>query len=416
MKVKVWKILTLLLIAVFAFTTIKAVSATGTIQPSSIISGVGGGYIVYDSGKNEIFSQQSSGIAVVSDSDNSIITTINPGAENGYGHELVYDSGMGEIFESSGGQYDTVPPIVTIISDSNNSVLGNANLETSLYGLTLPLGLAYDSSKGEIFICDSGYDATTGYAYNGGVIVVSDSNNTAITKISIPDAQEAVYDSSKGEIFVASSSGNVSVISDSTNAVVATVTAGNYPYGMAYDSAKGEVFVFNEDSGTVSVISDSSNSVVATITGIAVQNVTPTSIAYDPAKGEIFASNAIISDSTNTVIAGIPPYSYPDNGGNVAQNLGDVAYDTGKGEMFASGLILGMGVFSDSSSPSTSPSTTSTSTTTSTSSAASTPKVPEFSSAALISVATAIVVVTICTVALTTRRRKASQDKINETA
>ena len=111
---------------------------------------------------------------------------------------------MGEISESSGGQYDTVPPIVTIISDSNNSVLGNANLETSLYGLTLPLGLAYDSSKGEIFICDSGYDATTGYAYNGGVIVVSDSNNTAITKISIPDAQEAVYDSSKGEIFVAS--------------------------------------------------------------------------------------------------------------------------------------------------------------------------------------------------------------------
>ena len=215
---------------------------------------------------------------------------------------------------------------------------------------------------------------------------------------------------------MASSSGNVSVISDSTNAVVATVTAGNFPYGMAYDSAKGEVFVFNEDSGTVSVISDSSNSVVATITGIAVQNVTPTSIAYDPAKGEIFASNAIISDSTNTVIAGIPPYSYPDNGGNVAQNLGDVAYDTGKGEMFASGLILGMGVFSDSSSPSTSPSTTSTSTTTSTSSATSTPKVPEFSSAALISVATAIVVVTICTVALTTRRRKASQDKINETA
>ena len=93
---------------------------------------------------------------------------------------------MGEIFESSGGQYDTVPPIVNVISDSNNTVLGTANLETSLYGLTLPLGMAYDSGKGEIFICDSGYDATTGYTYNSGVLVMSDSNNTAITKISIP--------------------------------------------------------------------------------------------------------------------------------------------------------------------------------------------------------------------------------------
>ena len=96
--------------------------------------------------------------------------------------------------------------------------------------------------------------------------------------------------------------------------------------------------MFNEGSGTISVISDSSNSVVATITGIAVQTVTPTSIAYDPAKGEIFASNATISDSTNTVIAGIPPYSYPGNGGYLAQYFGDVAYDSGKGEMFASGL------------------------------------------------------------------------------
>jgi YVTN family beta-propeller protein len=406
MKVKVWKILTLLLIAVFALTTIKAVFATGTLQPSFTIPGVGGGYVVYDSGKNELFAEQAlGGIAVVSDSDNSLVTTINTGAENGYGHELVYDSGMNEIFESSGGQYDTVPPTVNVISDSSNTVLGTANLETSLYDVRLPLGMAYDSAKGEIFICDLGLDETTRYSYGGGVLVVSDTNNTAITEIYVPSPQEAVYDSNKGEIFATSGSDNVSVISDSTNTVIATITVGNDPYGLAYDSTKGEVFVFNEADGTISVISDNSNSVVATIKGIAAQTVTPISIAYDPAKGEIFASNVTISDSTNTVVAGIPNYSYPDNGGNVAQNFGDVAYDSGKGEMFASGLILGMGVFSDSSSPSTSPSTTSTST------ATSTPKVPEFSSAALISVAAATVAVTLCTVALTAQRRKASQIK-----
>ena len=121
-----------------------------------------------------------------------------------------------------------------------------------------------------------------------------------------------------------------------------------FPLALAYDSSKGEVFVFN-GGGTVSVISDTTNAVVATVTGLAssdsLSSLYPITIAYDSGKGEIFASNATISDSTNAVVAGPPPYTYPQNGGSVAQNFGDVAYDSGKGEMFASGLILGIGVF-----------------------------------------------------------------------
>ena len=59
---------------------------------------------------------------------------------------------------------------------------------------------------------------------------------------------------------------SVSVISDSTNAVVATVTVGINPESVAYDSGKGEIFVANDGSNTVSVISDSTNAVVATVT------------------------------------------------------------------------------------------------------------------------------------------------------
>jgi YVTN family beta-propeller protein len=74
------------------------------------------------------------------------------------------------------------------------------------------------------------------------------------------------YDSAKGEVFVSNSNGNTtSVISDSSNAVVATVAVGSTSYGIAYDSAKGEVFVGNSGSNTVFVISDSSNAVVATV-------------------------------------------------------------------------------------------------------------------------------------------------------
>ncbi len=75
-----------------------------------------------------------------------------------------------------------------------------------------------------------------------------------------------VYDSGKDEIFVTNSGENtVSVISDTTNTVVATVVVGANPFGLAYDSNRGEIFVANYGSGTVSVISDSNNTVVATV-------------------------------------------------------------------------------------------------------------------------------------------------------
>ena len=52
-----------------------------------------------------------------------------------------------------------------------------------------------------------------------------------------------------------------------TNAqtVSATVNVGVEPYGVAYDSSKGEVFVVDEASYAVSVISDNTNTIVANI-------------------------------------------------------------------------------------------------------------------------------------------------------
>ena len=76
------------------------------------------------------------------------------------------------------------------------------------------------------------------------------------------------YDSAKGEVFVANDGSNsVSVISDTTNSVVATVSyVGSNPFGVTYDSGKGEVFVANSGSNNVSVINDSNNAKSATFT------------------------------------------------------------------------------------------------------------------------------------------------------
>src|SRR2546425_12707641 len=69
--------------------------------------------------------------------------------------------------------------------------------------------------------------------------------------------------------------------------VVATVPVGSVPEGVAYDSARGEVFVTNLVDGTVSVISDSTNAVVATVR----VGSSPIGAAYDSARGEVFVAN-----------------------------------------------------------------------------------------------------------------------------
>src|SRR5207245_6563531 len=96
------------------------------------------------------------------------------------------------------------------------------------------------------------------------------------------------YDGAKGEVFVANQgSNNVSVISDAKNAVVANVLVGSYPAGVAYDGVKGEVFVTNAGSDDVSVISDATNAVVASVP----VGSGPIGVAYDGGKGEVFVAD-----------------------------------------------------------------------------------------------------------------------------
>ena len=122
--------------------------------------------------------------------------------------------------------------------------------------------------------------------------------------------------------------GTVSVISDTTNTVVATLkaSAGGASFGIAYDSGKGELFVSNEIADTISVISDKTDTVVATMP----VGITPAEVAYDPSNGEVFVANGIndtvsvISDATNTVVATVSVGSFPFG----------VAYDSFRGEVF----------------------------------------------------------------------------------
>ena len=73
----------------------------------------------------------------------------------------------------------------------------------------------------------------------------------------------------------------------SGTAVNSTIKVGTNPDGVAYDSGKGEIFVINAGSNNVSVISDSTDTVVANVT----VKANPSCVAYDFGMGEIFVTN-----------------------------------------------------------------------------------------------------------------------------
>jgi YVTN family beta-propeller protein len=336
--------------------------------------------LAYDSATGQVWVADfsSPAVAAISDATNAVAATVEvPGLNNAGFHEspspqfVAYDSAKGELFVSN-----LYGNCITVISDATDSVvttidLGNDTLNNGIGGY--PVELAYDSVKGEIFVANQGatsivgqYDASAGF-----VSVISDSTNAVVATIPLGDFPSAIaYDPAKGEVFVAedgatpsnvsasnTAHGQISVISDSTNTVVANVTVGPFPDGIAYDSAKAEIYVGSSGSttiaGSVSVISDSTNAVVATVPLDGAG-----AIAFDSVKGELYVvtpstnSTTIVSDSTNSVV------------GTKAAGPGPfwIAYDSAKGELFISNPAADtVTVLSDASATSTSATTTSSS-------------------------------------------------------
>jgi len=411
MKVKIWKLLGLLSIVIFMLSiagSVHAASLTTTI--ATHVTPVG---VVYDPAMHEIFvsNYDSGDIQVISDSTNTQIADITAlGQYAGPPYNLAYDSAKGEIWVAdASGAY--------AISDSTNQVVANVTTNAPSSWGTLTQAV-YDQNTGEVFISYSDFTgASTPY-----IQVISDSSNTVIANIT-QAVTGIVDDSAKSEIFApqyldssGSISGNVYVISAKTNTITNTIPIGGIPGLEAYDSGKGEIFVANQVynssaqnsySSVIEVISDGTNKVTTTIDLPA--SVSPGPMAYNPNKGEIYindgASVAIISDKTNKVVGTV-------NTNGVGSSSGGIAYDSGTSTIYAvnnpgstSGSMGSLAVISDPSSGS-SPTSSASPSPGSSASTSSTPKVPEFSNVGLISVAAAIVIVTLCTIALTTRSRK----------
>ncbi|MGA3111476.1 MAG: carboxypeptidase regulatory-like domain-containing protein [Candidatus Bathyarchaeia archaeon] len=305
MKAKVMKLFVLLFIAIFILTTVNMVNALGVT--ATIPVGKAPANLAYDSGKGEIFvtNGQDNTTSVISDNTNTVIANIPVG---GYPYGVAYDPAKGEVFVVN--LWDNN---VMVISDTTNTILATIPVGQS------PYNIAYDSAKGELFVTNS---------YDGTVSVISDSTNTVVATIPVGvEPFSLAYDSGKGEIFAVnfetdSKNYSLSVISDSTNEVVATLPLPGYPSFVVYDPAKGEIFVPTGVGGgsgvstAVTVISDRTNAVVATISDLN-DEVQVEGLAYDSSRGEIFVvlhqNNKVeaISDSTNKVVETITVGSLP---------------------------------------------------------------------------------------------------------
>jgi DNA-binding beta-propeller fold protein YncE len=321
-KGKIWKLLGLLLIMIFTFSTAASVHASSLITTITLHNGPVG--VAYDPSTHEVFvaNAVSGDIQVFSDSNNTQVADITALAQYASPpYNMAYDSGKGEIWVTSEtGAY--------AISDATDTVAANVTSLASSITRDSPMGIAYDSGKGELFVTFSIY----------GVQIISDISDTVIANITTSNAVGSLaYDSAKAEIFAGetnetSAACDIAVISDQTNQIVTTIPVSNLLGSLVYDSSKGEIFALI--SSAIDVVSDSSNKVVATIP---ISDLTIESyMAYDSSKGAVYVNEGsmvlVISDSTNTLVGTVN-----DNGTASELNggLGGVAYDSGTGTIYA---------------------------------------------------------------------------------
>ena len=225
-------------------------------------------------------------VSVISDSSNSVVVTIDLNTSHG-GQYIIYDSGKGEMFVNN-----YASGIVSVISDSTNQVVATIPLGTN----PDPVGLIYDSGKGEVFVA---YESLPSDKPANFMSVISDSKNSVIATVPLGSniaSSLGAYDPATRELYMPDpNNDSVLVISDRTNSIVDSIPVGMIPIGVGYDPLKGVLFVSDGVTAT-RIVSDKTNSIIETVPILSVVMV------YDSGRSEMLdlGNGAIqfVSDSS----------------------------------------------------------------------------------------------------------------------
>jgi gliding motility-associated-like protein len=161
----------------------------------------------------------------------------------------------------------------------------------------------------------------SGFAYitnnNANTVsVINIGTNKVVATITVGTNPSGVAISPDGTrvYIVNSNSSTVSVINTASNTVIATIPIGEYSFGAALSPDGSHLYVANLGSGTVSVINTATNTVSATITGVP----GPFCVAVSPDGSELFVTEngssgavSVINTANNSIKATIPVGSYP---------------------------------------------------------------------------------------------------------
>ncbi len=122
------------------------------------------------------------------------------------------------------------------------------------------------------------------------------------------------------------------------DSVIANITVGDRPNGVAYDPDSGEIYVSNWGSSTVSVINTTTHQVEGNPISV---GYVPAGIAYDPVHKNMYVANvddntiSVIATSNHTVVATIP-ITIPSDSESFSSSPYNIAYDSATGEMYVS--------------------------------------------------------------------------------
>ena len=231
------------------------------------------GPLLYNPFNHHVYVTSASGVNVIDETSNKLLTTIplnNVGA-------LAYNPSNHNVYVSG---WQTI----WIIESSTNKVTGQ-------FSGVSGFNLAFDSNKSYLYASDD---------YANTVQVVNTLTGKLIKSVPVCqwcDPSGMAFNPMNGRIYLANfGMGKVSVISDTTNNIVATITVGSNPFGALYDPLNQKVYISDYSSAVLSKIDPATNTVIANLSA----GNGPWNIALDTVNGLLYITN--LGSNTVTVI------------------------------------------------------------------------------------------------------------------
>ena len=230
------------------------------------------GPLLYNPVNHHVYVTSANGVNVIDETSNKILTTIslnNVGA-------LAYNPSNHNVYVSG---WQTI----WIIDSFTNKVTGQ-------FSGVSGFNLAFDSNKSYLYASDD---------YANTVLVVNTLSGKLIKSVPVCqwcDPSGMAFNPGNGRIYLANfGMGKVSVVSDTTNNIVATIAVGNNPFGALYDPLNQKVYISDYTSAMLSKIDPATNTVIANLSA----GNGPWNIALDTANGLLYITNL----GSNTVTA-----------------------------------------------------------------------------------------------------------------